>query len=150
RIDRKYARPGEAKPKIGDPFPRLREFDKPSRYYIESLISGEVMTTPHGEHFETERLWERHRRHGSVDISDLAELPEDLLDPLSDGVINRTHPVKWAFLDTETTGLAGGTGTCAFLIGVGSIEPQGFRLRQFFMREYGEEASLLWRLADYL
>src|SRR5208283_6174222 len=82
--------------------------------------------------------------------SDLAELPEDLLAELSDGAIGRAHPTKWAFLDTETTGLAGGTGTYAFLIGVGSIEPAGFRLRQFFMRDYGEEASQLHRLAEYL
>ena len=33
---------------------------------------------------------------------------------------------------------------------IGSIEPGGFRLRQFFMRDYGEEASLLHRLAGYL
>ena len=112
----------------------------PSRVFIERLISGEVVRTPHGEHFETETLWERHRRHGSVDISDLADLPEDLLEPLSAGAIPRAHPTRWAFLDTETTGLAGGTGTYAFLIGVGSIEPAGFRLRQFFMRDYGEEA----------
>jgi len=47
-------------------------------------------------------------------------------------------------------GLAGGTGTYAFLIGVGNIEPAGFRLRQFFMRDYGEEASLLRRLSEHL
>ena len=46
--------------------------------FIHELMSGEVVRTPHGEHFETEKVWERHRRHGSVDISDLAELPEDL------------------------------------------------------------------------
>jgi uncharacterized protein YprB with RNaseH-like and TPR domain len=118
--------------------------------FIEELMSGQVVSTPHGEHFETEKVWERHRRHGSVDISDLAELPEDLLDPLSAGAITRAHPTRWAFLDTETTGLAGGTGTYAFLIGVGSIDASGFRLRQFFMRDYAEEASLLWRLAEYL
>jgi uncharacterized protein YprB with RNaseH-like and TPR domain len=118
--------------------------------FIHELMSGEVVRTPHGEHFETEKVWERHRRHGSVDISDLAELPEDLLDPLSAGAIPSAHPTRWAFLDTETTGLAGGTGTYAFLIGVGSIDASGFRLRQFFMRDYGEEASLLWRLAEYL
>ncbi|HYW45547.1 MAG TPA: ribonuclease H-like domain-containing protein [Bryobacteraceae bacterium] len=142
RIDRKYAAPA--------PTPLQRRLDSPSRCFIEDLITGEVVRTPHGEHFETEKLWERHRRHGSVDIVDLAELPEDLLAPLSDGSIARSHPGRWAFLDTETTGLAGGTGTCAFLIGVGSIEPAGFRLRQFFMRDYGEEASLLWRLAEHL
>lgn len=118
--------------------------------FIEELLSGEVVGTRFGEHFETERLWERHKRHGSMDISELAELPEDLLEQLSAGAIARANPAKWAFLDTETTGLAGGTGTYAFLIGVGSIEPAGFRVRQFFMRDFGEEASQLARLAEYL
>jgi len=142
RVDRKYADPAPA------PAPKL---ERPrSAGFIQDLISGAVVSTPCGEHFETEKLWERHRRHGSIDISDLAELPEDLLAELSDGAIARAHPTKWAFLDTETTGLMGGTGTYAFLIGVGSIEPAGFRLRQFFMRDYGEEASQLHRLAEYL
>lgn len=139
RIDRKYVEPAAAK----------QAPPKPGRF-IEELLTGQVVRTSLGEHFETEKLWERHRRHGSVDIADLAELPEDLLDSLSGGAIARAHPTKWAFLDTETTGLAGGTGTYAFLIGVGSIDGEGFRLRQFFMRDYGEEASLLARLAEYL
>jgi uncharacterized protein YprB with RNaseH-like and TPR domain len=150
RIDRKYAAPGPAPipvPALSQPRERQRV---EARAFIQDLISGEVVATPHGEHFETEKLWERHRRHGNVDISDLAELPEDLLAGLSDGAIARAHPTRWAFLDTETTGLAGGTGTYAFLIGVGAIEPAGFRLRQFFMRDYGEEASLLYRLAEHL
>jgi uncharacterized protein YprB with RNaseH-like and TPR domain len=130
--------------------PRPAERPRPTRIGIEEFMSGEVVKTALGEHFETERVWERHRRHGSVDISDLAELPDDLLDSLSDGAVPRSHPLKWAFLDTETTGLAGGTGTYAFLIGVGSIDSTGFRLRQFFMRDYGEEPSLLHRLHEHL
>ncbi|MBZ5622676.1 MAG: ribonuclease H-like domain-containing protein [Acidobacteriia bacterium] len=145
RIDRKYAGPPVARVA-----PSVRPFSNASAHFIQDLMSGEVVRTAYGEHFETEKLWERHRRHGSVDISDLACLPEDLLDPLSAGAIPRAHPMKWAFLDTETTGLAGGTGTYAFLVGVGSIEAAGFRLRQFFMRDYGEEASLLSRLTEYL
>jgi uncharacterized protein YprB with RNaseH-like and TPR domain len=140
-IDRKYT--GGRVP------PSPRRSVSPSQL-VHEIISGQVVETALGSHFETERLYESHRRHGSVYISDLAELPHDLLDSLSDGAIASSRPDRWAFLDTETTGLAGGTGTYAFLIGVGSIEPAGFRLRQFFMRDYGEEASLLCALAQYL
>ena len=142
RIDRKWTADRPAPPQPRD----LR----PARYFIEELMSGEVVETACGAHFETEKLFERHRRHGSMDISNLYELPPDLLDSLSGGEIASSHPAKWAFLDTETTGLAGGTGTYAFLIGVGNIEPAGFRLRQFFMRDFGEEASLLRRLSEHL
>ena len=140
RIDRKWSKPD----------PPVKRQTPPQAQLIHELLSGEVVTTPLGQHFETERLWENHRRHGSVYVSELGELPEDLLEALSSGAIPNAHPRRWAFLDTETTGLAGGTGTYAFLIGVGSIDEQGFRLRQFFMRDYGEEPSLLWRLAEHL
>src|ERR1035438_3104459 len=99
QVDRKYSAPGPP------PAPNPERERPSSAAYIQDLMSGAVVSTPHGEHFETERLWERHRRHGSMDISDLAELPEDLLEKLSDGAIGRAHPTKWAFLDTETTGL---------------------------------------------
>ncbi len=147
RIDRKYSSDSPAKPPVATE-PERKGGER--RVFIEELMSGEVVRTPLGQHFETERMWERHGRHGSMDISDLPELPEDLLDALSEGVIPCCSPLKWAFLDTETTGLAGGAGTYAFLIGVGAIEPEGFRLRQFFMRDYADEASLLWRLSEHL
>ena len=143
QIDRKYADgpPQQALP--ADP-------RRPERYFLHEWLSGQEVETPFGKHFETERLYERHRRHGSMDISTLAELPPDLLDAISEGAIPVSHPERWAFLDTETTGLAGGSGTYAFLIGVGRITPEGFRVRQFFMRDYGEEASLLAALTDHL
>ncbi len=140
-IDIKYA----AREKLESPRPHTAQL-----HYADDLISGSVIETPAGKHFETVKLWERHRRHGSVGIVDLEHLPDDLLDSLSGGTIAKAHPSKWCFLDTETTGLAGGTGTYAFLIGCGSIEPDGFRVRQFFMRDYGEEASQLHALAEHL
>jgi uncharacterized protein YprB with RNaseH-like and TPR domain len=118
--------------------------------YLEEWLSGEVIETSFGRHFETEKLYEAHRCHGSADIGALSDLPHDLLDTLSGGAISGVPPGEWAFLDTETTGLAGGTGTCAFLVGVGRITPQGFRVRQFFMRDYAEEASQLDALARHL
>ena len=151
RIDKKWTGDAAERPRPEpDPWPRRPADLRPARYFVEELMSGEVVRTSLGEHFETEKLFERHRRHGSMDISNLYDLPPDLLDSLSGGAIASSHPTKWAFLDTETTGLAGGTGTYAFLIGVGNIEPAGFRLRQFFMRDFGEEPSLLRRLTEHL
>ena len=56
-------------------------------------------------------------------------------------------PTKWLFLDTETTGLAGGTGTYAFLIGLGWWDASGLQIEQLFMRDFTEEYSILHELS---
>jgi uncharacterized protein len=123
---------------------------KTARWFIEEWSHGEVVRNEFGEHFQTERLFARHKRHGSADIGELADLPHDLLGTLGENEIPARPPDRWAFLDTETTGLAGGCGTYAFLIGVGRITSEGFRVRQFLMREYVEEGSLLAALESHL
>src|SRR5579863_1176445 len=57
-------------------------------------------------------------------------------------------PQRWLFLDTETTGLAGGTGTYAFLVGIAWWDAGGLEVEQFFMRDHSEEHSLLVALAE--
>ncbi|MGK3993935.1 ribonuclease H-like domain-containing protein [Sorangium sp. So ce1024] len=67
------------------------------------------------------------------------------------------------FLDTETTGLAGGTGTVPFLVGLAWFDPgaagagplgepssDGFILEQLLLRRLGEEEPILRRLAERL
>lgn len=143
RIDERFA----ANPPERPAAPSL---PRPPFAYVEEWLSGEEVETAFGKHFETEKLYEGHRRHGSSDIGALADLPYDLLSTISGNTMPESSPAEWAFLDTETTGLAGGTGTCAFLVGVGRITPDGFRVRQFFMRDYGEEASQLDALTRHL
>jgi len=142
KIDRKFAK---AKPAPSPQYQPPATSDQPPEAY-----PWQEVTTEHGRHFEAEKLFERHRRHGSIGILDLEDLPHDLLHPISNGEIPSATADKWCFLDTETTGLAGGSGTYAFLIGVGRIAKDGFRIRQFFMREFGEEASLLSALNQHL
>ena len=48
-----------------------------------------------------------------------------------------------AFIDVETTGLAGGTGVVAFLVGVARVSDDRVIIRQFFLRDFGEEEALL-------
>ena len=57
------------------------------------------------------------------------------------------NPDRWLFLDTETTGLAGGTGTYAFLIGLAWWDAGGLQVEQLFLRDFSEEYSLLHELA---
>ncbi len=116
----------------------------------ETVLTGEVRSTPYGRHFETEKLYPREERHGFLELAELLLLPDDLLHAVSEGAVPACPSNRWAFLDTETTGLAGGSGTCAFLIGIGATDPEGFRVRQFFMRDYCEEASQLHAVASYL
>src|SRR5271165_1512524 len=125
-----------------------RPLPPPRRMPVEEFLPGEEIETVFGRHYETEKLWEHHRHHGSADIGALASLPHNLLATL--GEMPSSAPENWAFLDTETTGLSGSISTCAFLVGVGRITKEGFRVRQFFMRGYGEEASLLEGLAQHL
>jgi hypothetical protein len=63
-----------------------------------------------------------------------------------DETLARADLRSLAFLDTETTGLAGGAGTLVFLVGVGAVEGEEFVLRQYFLRDPGEEEALLTAL----
>jgi uncharacterized protein YprB with RNaseH-like and TPR domain len=139
-VDARYATP---------PAPLSRQ-PANTRFFIEHWSEGEVISNDFGPHFQMERFYPAHKRHGSADIGALAELPDAFLDALSDREIASAPPERWAFLDTETTGLLGSSGTYAFLIGVGRITREGFRVRQFFMREYAEERSVLAAVASHL
>ena len=54
------------------------------------------------------------------------------------------------FFDTETTGLAGGTGTRAFMIGSAQWRGDGLHIRQWLMTTLSAERDLLVAFADTL
>lgn len=54
------------------------------------------------------------------------------------------------YLDTETTGLAGGTGTYAFLVGLGVHDEDGFAVEQLFLPGPEHERAYLAALAERL
>ncbi len=110
---------------------------------------GHAVETSLGSHWEIERRWPAHHRHGSSDVGALADLPADLLVVLDEEAAG-CPPEQWVFLDTETSGVSGGSGAFAFLVGTGHATPEGFAVRQFFMREHGEEPSMLDALARHL
>jgi uncharacterized protein len=54
------------------------------------------------------------------------------------------------FLDTETTGLSGGTGTVPFLVGLAWREAEGLALAQYFLCDFDQENALLWAVGQCL
>lgn len=67
-----------------------------------------------------------------------------------DDELRSFSPADAVFLDTETTGLAGGTGTCAFLVGVGCFSGDEFRISQLLMPDHSYEAAMLCYLATLI
>jgi hypothetical protein len=88
-------------------------------------------------------------RHGAMLLDRLMEVPTDPVSVVAaDAALFDLDFSDTLFIDTETTGLAGGTGTIAFLVGMGYFEGGQFVIRQFFLRDLSEEPALLWVLAD--
>jgi uncharacterized protein YprB with RNaseH-like and TPR domain len=116
---------------------------------IEAYVEGVLAKNDLGEYFVAQQAFPFGRPYGKLRISDIsaADLtPLNLLFPET----ALPAPERLVYLDTETTGLAGGTGTCAFLIGIGTLEGMQFVVRQFFLRDYPEEKAILHALAEIL
>jgi uncharacterized protein YprB with RNaseH-like and TPR domain len=118
-------------------------------YTIEQVLEGTTLPTMHGETFVVENHYPYGHTHGSVDLSLTAPL-NILAKWAGDERIGALPKSAFVFLDTETTGLSGGVGTYAFLIGVGRFEESEFHLAQFFMRDPLEEPALLYGLEEFL
>jgi uncharacterized protein YprB with RNaseH-like and TPR domain len=118
------------------------------RYEIDLVVAGAYRPTPLGDVFVAEQSFSQEYRHGQ---SPLTPRPFPLLAQwTSDARLADLPLEKYVFLDTETSGLSGGTGTYAFLVGVGRFVEGQFLLQQFFMRDPAEEPALLEGLTHFL
>jgi hypothetical protein len=143
---------------IGDLRQRLDRLLEPKKIYrkktilpIEELVNGEIISTPDGETFQVKEYFPSHFRYGEMTLAEVLDIPTYPAHLLSkDERLKELDLRKALFLDTETTGLAGGTGTFAFMIGLGFFEGDGFLVHQFFMRDYSEERASLSMLKGLL
>ena len=116
---------------------------------IEELVGGEVANTAYGPCVLVDLTYPADYRHGHVDIAAaLNHNPHTVAAIGRDQQLAELDLKRTAFLDVETTGLAGGAGTYAFLVGLGWFQGDHFRLRQLFMRDYSEERALISLLED--
>lgn len=133
---------------------------------VADLLGGEYREWHGHPYVVIERKYLPGHRHGRTAVADSA--PEgdgwtalSILAPAYGRVTQRPdkpalagrsasadRPGRMLFIDLETTGLAGGAGTYAFLVGCGWFEGATFRVRQFLLAGYGAEPGLLEQVAD--
>lgn len=114
-------------------------------------LAGREEGTAFGPVFYRDTWHPLDHRHGAVPLRRLLDVPAPALAQLGrDPRLASVPPQRLAFIDTETTGLAGGTGTVAFLIGVGLYRDGAFLVRQYFLRDFSEEPAALAHLSRLL
>jgi hypothetical protein len=115
------------------------------------LPPGEEVTTPRGTAYRLETLYPLRHEHGRWPLhAVLSYEPGLAADVAQQSGLTSIAPEQLAYIDTETTGLAGGAGTLVFLIGIGRFVDDGFRLRQYFLRDPAEEPAMLMALQEDL
>ena len=118
-------------------------------FEIESVVAGAYHATPRGDVFVVEQKYTPDYHHGLSSI--VCSSPLTLISQwANDPRLAEIPLTRFAFLDTETSGLAGGTGTYAFMVGIGRFVGDQFILRQFFMRDPSEEPAMLEAIAQFL
>ena len=113
-------------------------------FEIGKVVPGEVVGDEEEGFYLVRTDFPLDTPHGNVTLGEaLVALPEHIALSANDTDLHDFDPASAVFMDTETTGLAGGSGTVAFLAGVGYFEGEVFRLEQVFMRDYDDEEPML-------
>lgn len=128
----------------------VSEINKPNRpdRSIDKVLNGSFQETPFGRILITDTLYASNYQQGKTSLS-LSSSLLLLSEWIDDARLSRLPSQALGFLDTETTGLSGGTGTYAFLVGAGKFEGDQFHLIQIFMADPSEEPALLYTLEDF-
>ncbi len=116
---------------------------------LDEAVAGEEVTTAQGRFFRTRAFWPARDKYGGEVLRAFTEVrPSSLAFLTADATLASFEPHRAVFLDTETTGLAGGTGTYAFLVGLGFFHGDRFVIEQYFMRSFGEERVMMAHVAE--
>lgn len=127
------------------------ELQKPQKSDFRALeeeINGVEVSNSAGVFVKKEQLYPFDYQHGKVRFERQIAIE----------TLHRSARIKYdldaldrmLFIDTETSGLAGGAGTFAFLIGVGVFQNDGFFLQQLIIRDPSEELAMLLYLSDLI
>jgi uncharacterized protein YprB with RNaseH-like and TPR domain len=112
------------------------------------LPDAEVVATGHGPLWLRRLRYPLSHRHGDIELLRGTRFdPARLATMAKSPSFAQLRPEECLFLDTETTGLAGGAGTVVFAYGLAWFEPDALVFEQLFLRDFGEEPAMLHHLA---
>jgi len=135
--------PGKRLPLSDDTQPTSEKFP------IENVVRGYDLTTAFGTTFISEQIFSENHQQGTIALN-AAVSPTILAQWAKIPNLFASGLTRVAFIDTETSGLAGGTGTYVFLVGIGFRIEDSFKLVQVFMRDPGQEPALLAAITKLL
>lgn len=116
---------------------------------LERIVAGEEARTAYGSFFLSRSALNADDIHGHARVCDFACPNMEAMAFLAGHKMFKNMTVdSGLFLDTETTGLVGGTGTFPFLIGLGWFEANRFITCQLFARDFSEERAVLRYLSE--
>ena len=123
---------------------------------VAETLGGRRMPTRFGECLVIDRRYEAERWHGDIRIGECVIDDMEALRLLDPGLCRPERPAlqrdempRTIFIDLETTGLSGGAGTLAFLVGCGYFDLGAFQVRQFLLTSHAGERALLAAVADF-
>ena len=145
--DDKFARIAALRPARGKAAPALCVSETiAGSDRLTELLGAQINRNHYGEHLSLQQ-WYATPEIYTPDARSLSLLLPQSADS-ADSLKAAIDPEQWLFLDTETTGLAGGTGTYAFMVGIAWWDAGGLQVEQLFLRDLDEEHSLLLELSE--
>jgi uncharacterized protein YprB with RNaseH-like and TPR domain len=113
---------------------------------IQDLVPGMIRSNENGSCYVIENRYPLSWLHGGIGLGETTAIGSDIIAALGGPDCEGLQADNLIYMDTETTGLSGGAGTVAFLVGVGFFEDGAYIIRQYFMRDYDDEAAMLAEL----
>ena len=123
---------------------------------ITEVLGGEVVRNKFGEFVVLRNRFDLGKLHREIRLPSSWMLKGELLAKICSprkrvGGESHRSPFnlkETVFFDCETTGLAGGVGTYAFLVGLGYLSGDEFCVEQYFMEDFHQERAVLSAIAE--
>ena len=112
-------------------------------------LPGDRIETAHGPMHLVDTFLEPAHHHGDTPVDRALTVDPNTVATLAiDPVFENVDFKRMLLIDTETTGLSGGTGTIPFLIGAAWFEDESLRIQQYVLTELGRESPMLHALKE--